>query len=92
MDYADPFDTVVTELRYKLLLWTLDMIRKGLRFNHLIHEKKLWNQIDIDIDFRNVDGTLLHFSSLNNLAVNISTVGTVKAWINQSLVQFGFQI
>ena len=91
MSFAYPYDTVVTELRYKLLLWTLDLDYLGFKLYFNLTEFKIANKIDLDITIRDLQGNLKVLFWITDLNVDLGTIHYVTTMMNVHLLQYGSQ-
>ena len=56
MAYANPFNTIVTELRYQCLWWNNTLRRNGLDVDFMIYKFQTNNLIDFEILLRQPGG------------------------------------
>ena len=89
MAYASPFDTIVSELTYKLFMWTLDLRRGGYKLNFILHEFQHINQIDLEFTVRDLGSNLLDIFWMPDLDVDIGLIHHVTNMLNSHLVQYG---
>ena len=93
MAFASNFDTLVTDLRYRIFTWTLDTIRFGLRLEMTIVENKLNNTIDIHVEVRTgATGVLLRFYWIYGINVDHQMIQTVLNSVNTNLAQYGINL
>ena len=93
MAFASNFDTLVTDLRYRIFTWTLDTIRFGLRLEMTIVENKLNNTIDIHVEVRTAaTGDFLRFYWLYGINVDHQMIQTVLDSVNTNLAQYGINL
>ena len=89
MAYASPFDTLVSELRFNLFVWTLDLRRAGYKLHFTLTEYKNVSEINLDFTIRDVQGNLLDIFWIKDVKVNIGLIHQVTNFINGHVVQYG---